>query len=77
MQIHAIPKTYAFVMIATRKICAGEEIMVKYQEGGYYGKECLCRTCTGNNTRDMSVLKQKVDRQEAGGDQARHLELSK
>lgn len=62
MQIHAIPKTYAFVMIATRKIRAGEEITVKYQEGWYYGKECLCRMCTGNNTRDMSVLKQKADR---------------
>ena len=25
--------------------------MVKYEKGGYYGKECKCSTCTGSSTR--------------------------
>ena len=55
---------------------------MKYVKTGYYGEDCLCETCTGNNTRDVSILKRKADDltdqqddladgQDAGGEEKR------
>ena len=38
-------------------IQVNEEITVKYLQSGYYGEECLCSSCTGVDTSDLSVLK--------------------
>jgi hypothetical protein len=57
MQIFAIRATYACVMVAIKPIAMNEEITVKYQQSGYYGRDCRCRSCTGVDTSDLSALK--------------------
>ncbi|KAH9978370.1 hypothetical protein BJV77DRAFT_956461 [Russula vinacea] len=58
-QISAIANTHAFVMLAIKNIPRGQEITVRYDRSGYYAEECLCKTCTGKDPRDVSVLKPK------------------
>jgi hypothetical protein len=65
MQIHPIPKTHVFVIMTIKNIPKDEEITVKYEKNGYYHEDCLCETCTGTNTRDLSVLKRNTDEQKA------------
>ena len=61
-QIFPIPDTHACVIQVTKKsgIRVDEEITVKYLQSGYYGEECLCASCTGVDTGDLSVLKPNV-----------------
>jgi hypothetical protein len=56
-----IPNTYASVMATVQPISMGEEITIKYQKSGYYSQDCLCSTCTGKDTSDLSVLKPNHD----------------
>ena len=64
-KISALPSTHACVIMVTKEkgIAAGEEITVKYLQSGYYGEECLCSSCTGVDTNDLSVLKPNVQEQ--------------
>jgi hypothetical protein len=64
MQIFAIRGTYACVMVSIGPIAMNEEITVKYEWSGYYGGDCLCHSCTGVDTSDLSVLKPKVEEQQ-------------
>jgi len=59
IKISAIANTHAFVMLAIKNIPRGQEITVRYDRSGYYAEECLCKTCTGKDPRDVSVLKPK------------------
>ena len=63
IQIFPIRATYACVMVAIKPIATNEEITIKYQRSGYYGGVCLCRSCTGTDTSDLSVLKPNVQEQ--------------
>lgn len=40
-------------MVTLRKILKGEDITVKYDRDGYYGKDCKCSTCQGVSTRNL------------------------
>jgi hypothetical protein len=57
MQISPVHGTYAYVMVAIKPIAINEEITVKYRQSGYYGQDCLCHSCTGVDTSDLSALK--------------------
>lgn len=65
-------------MIETlRNIAAGEEIMVRYQESGYYGSNCQCKTCTTVDPKDLSVLKERSGVEGEGLDSTRVGERSR
>jgi len=65
IKISTLPTTHACVIMVTKEtgIAVGEEITVKYLQSGYYGEECLCSSCTGVDTSDLSVLKPTVQEQ--------------
>jgi hypothetical protein len=64
IQIFPIPDTYACVMATIQPIAANEEITIKYQQSGYYGQHCLCSSCTGKDTSNLSILKPNYNIQE-------------
>ena len=59
IQILPITATHACVLVVIKAtgIQVDEEITVKYTQSGYYGEDCLCSSCTGVDTSDLSVLK--------------------
>jgi len=66
-QIFEIPNTYASVVASIQPIAEGEEVTTKYEKGGYYGEHCLCSSCTGKDTNNLSVLKPNHNVQEQLG----------
>jgi len=68
IQIFPIPDTYACVMATIQPIAANKEITIKYQQSGYYGQHCLCSSCTGKDTSNLSILKPNYNVQEELGD---------
>ena len=75
VQIFPIQGTYAYVIATIQPIEIGEEITAKYQESGYYGACCLCRSCTGRDTSDLSVLKPSHSVQKQLGDTLPNVQL--
>ena len=59
IKISAIANIHAFVILAIKNIPRGQEITVRYNRSGYYAEECLCKTCTGKDPKDVSILKPK------------------
>jgi hypothetical protein len=57
---------YACVMVSIGPITINEKIIVKYEWSGYYGEDCLCHSCIGIDTSDLSVLKPKMEEQQEG-----------
>ncbi|KAI0043541.1 hypothetical protein FA95DRAFT_1575056 [Auriscalpium vulgare] len=53
-------QTAACTMITIRNIAPDEEITVRYSASGYYEENCACKTCTGKDPRDLSVLRAKA-----------------
>ena len=62
IQILPVAASHACVIVVIKAtgIQVDEEITVKYTQSGYYGEECLCSSCTGVDTSDLSVLKPKM-----------------
>ncbi|KAI0042496.1 hypothetical protein FA95DRAFT_1500024 [Auriscalpium vulgare] len=53
-----IPQTTACTVTTIRNIEPDEEITVQYSPSGYYRENCCaCKTCTGKDSRDLTVLR--------------------
>ena len=55
-------------MATIQPIAANEEITIKYRQSGYYSQHCLCFSCTGKDTTNLSVLKPNHNMEKQLGD---------
>ena len=67
-QIYVIPDTHAYMCVAVKMICADADISVSYKQDGYYKDGCHCKTCTGIDPRDLSILRQNTQAKKAERD---------
>ncbi|KAI0047004.1 hypothetical protein FA95DRAFT_1559562 [Auriscalpium vulgare] len=65
-QILPIPQTTACTVTTIRNIEPDEEITVQYSPSGYYRENCCaCKTCTGKDSRDLTVLRAEAAKNRA------------